>query len=41
VARAQACLEQCPLLDEVLFCCFSSADLEPYQLLLGKDATPC
>ncbi len=41
VAQVRACLEQCPLLDEVLFCCFSSADLERYQRLLGKDALPC
>lgn len=38
VATVRACLPHCPQLEEVLFCCFSSADLERYQQLLSKDA---
>ncbi|MVW75916.1 O-acetyl-ADP-ribose deacetylase [Pseudomonas xionganensis] len=36
VAEVRACLEQCPTLEEVLFCCFSAADFERYRQLLGQ-----
>lgn len=38
VATVRACLQHCPTLEEVIFCCFSAADLERYQQLLSKDA---
>lgn len=38
VAAVQAALPGAPMLDEVIFCCFSAADLEIYRRLLASAA---
>ncbi|MEI7432024.1 MAG: O-acetyl-ADP-ribose deacetylase, partial [Betaproteobacteria bacterium] len=38
VATVRACLPDYPGIQEVLFCCFSSSDLQVYERLLNFDA---